>query len=100
MTLPVPAHDTGNTSSDNARDLPMRDANPLEPMGISSTTRKKIKCAARTVMKDGILKAIMGVRVGVISVGCSSLDGFGTAGSIWDTDSGGVREEPCSQVTA
>jgi hypothetical protein len=31
-------------------------------------------------VKDGILKAIMSVRdVGVISVGCSSLDGFGTA---------------------
>jgi len=80
MTLPVPALDTDNTSSNNARDLPMRDASPLGPMCISSTTRKKIKCAARTVVKDGILKAIMGVRdVGVISVGCSSLDGFGTA---------------------
>ena len=80
MTLPVPAHDTGNTSPNDARNLPMRDANHLEPMEISSTTRKKIKCAARTVVKDGILKAIMGVRdVGVRSVGCSSLDGFGTA---------------------
>jgi len=59
----------------------MRAATPMEPMCISSTTRKnKIKCAARTVVKDSILKAIMSMRdVGVISVGCSSLDGFGTA---------------------
>ena len=79
-TLPAPAPDTGDTSSNNTRDLPMRDANLLELMCISSTTRKKIKCAARTVVTDSILKAIMGVRdVGVISVGCSSLDGFGTA---------------------
>ena len=78
--LSEPALDTGDTSSNNMRNLPIRDANHLEPMCISSTTRKKITCAARTVVKDGILKAIMSVRdVGVISVGCSSLDGFGTA---------------------
>ena len=93
--------DTGNTLSNNMRDLPIRATNTLEPMCISSTTRKKIKSAARTVVKDGILKAIMGVRdVGVISVGCSSLDGFGTAARAFGIPFWGVREEVCSQVTA